>query len=276
MTVGPAQTTTCDLAATQVNTFDARRVDEDLEHRARLRHVRNAARVELEADVVLGLTIFCRLEEVGTQRRHHQVDVATQQPVVVQAGDLVEQTIDALAAGVDVILATLTLRVEAQIEQLHQLAGDIRMAAQRIGDVGLGETEADLLQVARVGTQHRHFTPVQARADDQAVEGIGFGFAGPDLLEGFDEALAHFGELDRAFAVMLEIEIVHPAGGIGAGDLVGTLTDDTQAEVFQHRQHVGKRNRLMLVEQLQVDAGVVVLDQTIGAQADGLAFVQRA
>src|SRR5690606_14626123 len=63
--IRPAQPAAGDLAAAQVNALHSRRIDENLVHRHRPRHFRDRARIELEAEVALGLAVGVSLIEVG-------------------------------------------------------------------------------------------------------------------------------------------------------------------------------------------------------------------
>ena len=92
--VGPAQAAARDRAEAQVHALHARRVHQDLAVRHRLRQVRHLVRIELEADVVGGLAVP-RLEETGAQGGADQRHEAAQDAVLVEAGDVFQQDLDA-------------------------------------------------------------------------------------------------------------------------------------------------------------------------------------
>ena len=92
--VGPADAAAGDVAHAQVHAFDARRVDEDLERRPRLRQLRHVARVELERQPALVRLLAVLLIIVRAQRRTDRADEAPQDAVLVEAGDRIEQAID--------------------------------------------------------------------------------------------------------------------------------------------------------------------------------------
>ena len=83
--VRPANTAARDVAHAQVHAFDARAVDEDLEHRARQRQIGNLRRIELEGEVGLRLSLGVQLEVIGTQRRLDDGGIRTQDAIFVEA-----------------------------------------------------------------------------------------------------------------------------------------------------------------------------------------------
>jgi hypothetical protein len=131
--VRPAQAAARDRAEAQVHALDARRVDEDLELRPRLRQVGDRLRVELERQVRLAVRVGARWEVVGAQGGLDQGQVGAQDAVLVEAGHLVERarsprparSASRAAPGP----AGCPAAGEPGLEQLHQ----------QPGDVGLGE-----------------------------------------------------------------------------------------------------------------------------------------
>ena len=247
-TVGPAQAAARDVAEAQVHTFDAWRVHEDFKLRHGLRQLRDRMRVELEAEVRLVLAVGVGLVEVGAQGRLDQVQVATQDAVFVEHLNVVQgrknRLFQALLLVFQVVAGELARQVETGLEQPGQLAGDVGVVVQGAGDVTQVEAQADLLQVTGVGTQQCHVAPRQAGSQYQAVERIVFSVAVHDvhkrILQGVVELLdvqVHaFGGDER--------EVMDPElTAIGMTQTVRELTQHTQAEVFQDRQHVGQRQR---------------------------------
>ena len=73
--VGPAQTAPRHLAAAQMHALHPRRIDKNLEHGQGQRHIRNAVRIELDADVgAWALALLVRLIIIGAQGCLHQVE----------------------------------------------------------------------------------------------------------------------------------------------------------------------------------------------------------
>ncbi len=69
LSVGPADATSSDLATSEVNPLSSRRVDEDLEHRARQGQLRYSGRVQLEREVRFWLAVRAGLKVVGSHGR---------------------------------------------------------------------------------------------------------------------------------------------------------------------------------------------------------------
>ena len=166
--VGPAQATARDGAEAQVHALDARGVDEDLVARPRLRQVGDRGRLQLERDVAVQRTARLRsvlgLEVVGAQGRPDVGQVGAQDPVVVEAGDVVERALDPLlelldprGPGLRLGVQPVLPRVEPRLEQLPQQPCDVGVAVQRGLDVVHRERR---LQSARHG---RRFLAEPAR-----------------------------------------------------------------------------------------------------------------
>ena len=157
-------------AEPQVHALDPRRVDEDLVLRPRLGQVGDRRRLELERDVrVHPAGAGRRLEVVGAQGRLDVGQVGPQDPVVVEAGHVVERAgqppLDLLDLGDARLVAgrqAVLARVEPRLEQLHQQPGDVDVVAQRVLDVVQRERRVPLPHVLRVRAQHRRLPPGQA------------------------------------------------------------------------------------------------------------------
>ncbi len=92
--VRPANPAPGDGAAAQVDAFHARRVDEDLEHRPRVRQVGDPGRVELEGEIRLRRSVGAVLEVVRAQHRLDHAQEPAQDPVLVEARHRVEPGLD--------------------------------------------------------------------------------------------------------------------------------------------------------------------------------------
>src|SRR5690606_39201205 len=168
---------TSHVAEAQVHAFDARAVDEYLELRHRSRNVRDQARAELEAEVVLGLAVGSVLVEVGTQGGLDQIQVAPQDAVLVEHRDVVQRSENGLFELLLLVLQVhggqLARQVDTGTEQTHRLPGDVGEVDQGAGDVAEVEGQADLLEEAGVGAKQHHDAPNQRGGQQQAVETVG-------------------------------------------------------------------------------------------------------
>src|SRR5690606_21925311 len=219
--IGPAQTTPGDLAAAQMHPLDPRRVDEDLVHRPRLRQLRNRRRVELQTEVILGLTLGIGLVEVGAQSGLDQVQIAAQDAVLVEDRHAVQRAQNGLfQLLLELPGAGLAGDEEAGLEQPHQLPSNGRMVGQGGGDIGQLEAHADLLDVARQRPQQRRLAPMDTRQQNQPVEGIVLRLAIPDRSEGAAEQLIDILDVQLGVQRVAEHEVMDPEGlAVIPGDL---------------------------------------------------------
>ena len=140
---------------------------------------------------------------------------------------------------------TGTGRIETDLEQLHEAAGDLRMSAQRVFHIGLAEADSGLPHYLGAETQNRDLTRRQAGGQDQTVEPVVLDPARPHrhqrLLEAHPDRRGYRAQQRHP----VELEFVDPhCAAIDAVDAKRLLGDDPQAEVLQDRQHVGKDDRL--------------------------------
>ena len=294
--VRPAQATAGDRAEAQVRALDARAVDEDLVARARLGQVGDGRRLELEGHVRVDAAVRGSLEEVGAQRGPDERPVGAQDAVVVEADDVVERLREPLLDRLHLGHARLGVggehpvaptRVEARLEELDEQPGDVDVAAQRLLDVVEGEGRVALLEVLRVGPQHRGLAPGQPGREDELVEPVDLVVAVPHRAQCLGEQGALVG---RQHATVAQAELVDVRRPRQALELVGPLVDDLDAHRGEHRQHRAERQRLadaedlearlaapvgaglpVLVEERQVDA-LVTLDRLDAAEVGGPAL----
>src|SRR5690606_25629995 len=277
--IRPAQPTAGDLAATQVNALHSRRIDENLIHRHLPRHFRDRARIELEAEIALGLAVGVGLIEVGAQGCLDQRQIAPENAVLVEHRDLVQRTQDRLFEALllvrQVFLAQLARQVETSLEEAYQLARDIGVIEQRAGDIAQVEAHANLLEVAPVGPQQRHLTPGQAGREHQAVEGIVLGRAGMNLDEGILQRLVDFQQIDFQPLGIGEGEIVDPVfPPFLASQTERKLAQHAQAQVLQDRQHVRQRQWPIGMVELAMQAVLHRGDRLVEAHYQGLLIAQ--
>src|SRR3546814_9782556 len=82
--IRPAQAATCNPATPQVDAFDLRGIDKNLEHRPRRRQLRHFARIKLDRHIALELAVSTVLEVIGAQRRAHHRGIGAQHTVTVE------------------------------------------------------------------------------------------------------------------------------------------------------------------------------------------------
>ena len=235
LAVRPAQAPARHPAEPQVDRLEPRRVDEDLEHGARLGQSRHGPGVELEhqrARPGLAARAFAAVV-VGPQGGVDQRQVLPQDPVGVQADHLVELAADLLGDRLAALgHAVLPGRVEPGLEQPDQQARDRRVGPQDSLHVVLAEPHPALAQVLRARAEQVDLAPAQARRQDQGVEPVVFGLALPQRGQRVLEDLPHAarGVVSRG----PQAEFVDPERAVvpGPGELVGVLVDDLQAHVL--------------------------------------------
>src|SRR3546814_1868544 len=77
--VRSAQAATCNPATPQVDAFDLRGIDKNLEHRPRRRQLRHFARIKLDRHIALELAVSTVLEVIGAQRRAHHRGIRSEE-----------------------------------------------------------------------------------------------------------------------------------------------------------------------------------------------------
>jgi len=269
-TVGPAQPSTRHLAAAQVHALDPWRIDEYLVHRCRARHLRDRARIELEAEIRLGFAVGIRLIEVGSQGGLNQRKIAPQNPVLVEYRHLIKRCENRLFQPLllvcQILVTELARQVEAHLEQPHQLAGDIRVVEQRAGDIAKVEAHANLLEIARIGAQQRHFPPGQPGGQHQTVESIILGKAAVDMDERILQRLVDLQQVDFQTFGIGEGEVVYPVLAAAAvTQPERKLAEHPQPQVLHDRQDVRQRQRCIQVVELAVQAVLFSRDRLIEA-----------
>ncbi len=143
-------------------------------------------------------------------------------------------------------------RIKAHLEVLDQQARDQRPGGQGLFHVVLGERHARLQQVLAAGAEQVDLAPVQAGQHDQPVEPVVLAAPAPYLLEGILELVAHAVEIDFGVVGRTHVEILDPdAMAVRNRQLIGALRDDAHAQVLEHRQNIGERHRVAVLEDLE-------------------------
>ncbi len=174
--IRPAQAPAGDVAEAQVHALDARRVDEDLEQRPGQRHSHDFRAGELETDRVARASFLSHLEEVRTQGRFDKVHEAAQDPILVEAGDTGQCSLDLRphhSFGCHPVACSS--RIEPGAKQGDEPLGDHRVPRERASDVVLPVADAELAQVPPERSQQRRLAPGQGGLKDKAVVAIGLG-----------------------------------------------------------------------------------------------------
>ena len=230
----------------------------DLEGRARLRGRGDGRRVQFERHGGPAL------EHVGAQRGRDHVRERAEQPVRIQAGDLVEHPGQALQGAVARLVAGGVVvgeagGVEARREQLRELVGGPRVVHQSVRDELERVGVVQLQQVAHVGAQHGHGAPAHALGEHQAVQAVRLGAVGEHRAQGVLDEVLRLGvlgalgvhTLGQLHTEVVELELAPVRGG----DRVGALVQHGQAHVVQQRQQLGEGQRLGEVD-VQPDLAV--------------------
>ena len=114
------------------------------------------------------------------------------------------------------------------------------MPGQSVGNKGLAKSEAQLFDVAGVGTQQADFTPVQTRRHHQLVEVVVFRETIPDFPESFLKS--RFGRFDISAAaarMTFHGKITDPELlAITPPDTIRVLPQHPHAKILEDRNHV--------------------------------------
>ena len=273
-TVRPAQAAPGHAATPQMHAFHPGRVDKDLEHRHGQWHIGNAGRVELQGDVVLGLVLI-ELEVVGAQGCLHQLQVQPQHPVFAEIFNAVqfggEFNLQFLLARHALGVTAVPVRIEPDLEEFQQQPRQLHMIDQRVGDEGLTVGDADLAHVAGVGTQQRNFPPAHVRRQQQPVKAVVLRLAIPYPAEQVLEDRLDAVNIHHHPTAGLQGEVVNPHRAVIAiHHLEGMFTNDTEPQVVKDGHHVGQRQRLVRVEQLEVEGTLGLLERPVETHAEPL------
>ena len=147
------------------------------------------------------------------------------------------------------------LRIEAGVEQAHDLRRDGGVLSQRRPHVILRVRHADLAQETRQRADQRDVAPHEPGREHQRVVAVVLGAAAHDREETALDLFLERGDIERLARSAFERHVVEPdVGGILRRDMVGALVDDAEAHVFQHRHPLGERNRPAVAEHFETGA----------------------
>ena len=224
-----------------MDTLDARGVYENLELGARQGCEVNLLRCNLDGECLAAQV------GVGAQDGANNLAQGAQVAVGVQGGNLVQFLnqghLNLFAACVALLVVQAVVRVEADVEELHQVLGDAGVGEQGVRHERGGVAQAQLNQVVVQGAEQAYILPGEALGENQAVQSIGLalteqvGVQGI-LVEGCDGVGVHaLGELDPE---VVEVAVLFAVLRL---ELVGLLIHNDQAHVLHHRQELGESVR---------------------------------
>ena len=250
--------------------LDARGVDEDLEHRARLGQIRDQVGIELQRQVRLGLAGRVGLEVVRAQDGADDAEEPAQDPVLVEALDRVDRALELALQRARLRVGILgPRRIEPHPEQLHEPARDVGVREERILLVRLAEGAARLAQVLGDRAQDRDLARGEPGRDHEPVEAVVLGLAAPGAREGVLERLTHVVGVQLRGPVVAEAEVVDPdRRPVGRFDLVRPLVADADAHVLEQRQYVREERRLAGADELEGEVVERRLEWDVQAHAE--------
>ena len=248
--VRPAQPAARHFAKTQVYALHSRRIDSDLEERARKRKINDPLALEFECDGFARLPRSVRLEKIRPDRRLREIEKTPENTVLIKARDGAQHGIDrGENGGLGGGSVTGQRGVETRMNQLHERLRDARMSAQSLPHIILGVADARLAQIERERAQHGYVAPAEPRLDHQSVITVAF----RKSLEQRGEQCLDTGR--KSFAVnglargMQQIHVMQPdrrgdfgvaRRGTGRCYLKGPLADDLKAHMLHHRHALGE------------------------------------
>ena len=144
--------------------LDTRREDKDLEHRPGSGHSTDRATINLKGEPFRLLAVVL-LEIVCSQHGLNQVDVGRQDPVFIKIGDPLQALVDLGTNLCDLCRpVALQIRVKAGLKQSDDPLDHMRITGQRINNVVLAVSKADLLEISVRRSQQGRLLPVELRS----------------------------------------------------------------------------------------------------------------
>ena len=233
---------------------------------------------DLEADVRLGLAGRGRLIIVGARHGAHRPGQAAQYPVVVKALDQLKRSLDLGEDGVGLLAPDfgggLDGRVELDLEQVQDQPRHAGMGRQGGLLHGLTGVKAGLLTPARQGPDQGRLAPGNSQFQNQTIEAVALGAAGPDRDQSGFEGGPHLVELDRLALGVLQQIVVDPyrlAGVARRPHGKARLIQPLQSHVLDNRQDVRQGCRPRPDIELEAEAGCRVAGGSVGAHPHRLA-----
>ena len=182
--IGPAEPAARDRATAQVNAFEARRIDEDLEHRQRLGQAGHFRRIELERQEA------CAACPAASRRQKFVRVVATISASTAAARDpptgsrrLRARSRSPRGAPSRRLVGRLLSGSNRALNSATRLRAIGGVRGERRLDEGLRQRKADLAHVFRIRAQHDDLRGGNARRHHQPVEVVVLHLAAEDAAE---------------------------------------------------------------------------------------------
>ena len=254
--VRPAQPTSGNRPGPQMDTFDTRRIDENLTPGQRRRQARHLRAVQLERQRLMR----CGRKGVGPQTGLHHRLHQPKDAILVSCSNFGQALLDLIidpGTGGDTVSGKG--RIVQGFEQRNDRPHDAGMHAQRSHHCGDAIGYPRLAQIAVPGTQPDHRTRFKPGKRDQLVERIIFRLAVEYLRQRcLDHSLAIKQRVRVRAAAKAKMEIMD-IGNVAITNLGRHLLDHGEAEIFQHRHRIRQWHRPALIIDFQAECIVVAV-----------------
>ena len=173
------------LAAAQVHAFEARRVDEDLEHRLRLGQARHLRRIELERQEACAAALARRgaRNSCASSRGSARGTAAARGPRTGSRRLRARPRSRARCSAARAPAPAPPSGSKRALNSATSIARDVGVRGERRLDERLRQRKADLAHVLRIGAQHDDLGGGHARRDHQPVEVVVLDLAAEDAAE---------------------------------------------------------------------------------------------
>ena len=251
--IRPANAAARNRREAHVHAFDARTVDPNLAKGARLRRTFDKLGIEFEGYGVRQLAVCAKLVEVGAQCHADQVQVRTQDAVLVQTLHLGERTLDPHPDGHFELRPLLERHlagwVEPDVEQLDKVPSHPGMTVQRVRDVTQSEWRTDLAHIGGIRPHYGNVAPASAGDYDQPVESVVVGLAANDGEVASLHTLVDVAEVDRRAVRSRQHHVMQCDFARTVRKMrmhaIASLVYDGEAKVLQYGYAIGQRDRLI-------------------------------
>ena len=270
--VRPADASARHLAAAQVDALGARRVDPDLEQRARAAAGRGRARVELEREVGLRPPRRRRAGSSSSAASPGRAAGSSGGCGPRRGSERRRSPARSAAARLSASASRSPSRAGSKrdAEELDELARRSPRGRRSVSSMyawlNVLPAWRRYLASARSTATSRQVSPAR---EDEPVEAVDLDLAAPGLRERVLERLADRVEVDRP-VLGRQAEVVDPrVDGPGAVDLVGPLVVHLDAQVLQERQDVGEQDRPAGAQELEDEEVVGGLERPVEGRSRG-------
>src|SRR5690606_16821446 len=237
-TVAEADAAASDEAASEMDTFEIRARDEDLEARPGKRHARHVLAAHLDRDRGWKRSVLGSLRPVRAHRREDELEEVAKDPILLDPADRLEGKLERLARVRLIALALLgrAIWIESRAEEIDERERRLRIAKKRRVRGSLLDRGLELAQVRGVGPQELDVAVGEPREGDETVQRI---IRRPPFENGEDGLLdvaRAFASVDRLAVRTEHVEDVKPERrGDGVLDRIRRFVENLEAEVGQGR-----------------------------------------